>query len=206
MIKTYLECECSKPCPYSSTCCRVPTEVVRHEGREGIDLFIFGMGAGKDEEKQRKCFVGKAGKYMRSIIKHLWDNPDVGPFNIAISNNVRFHPMDPYGKDREPTSEEIDRCVFHLSNDINTLKPKVIMPVGKNATSTFISIGDSSMGSLRGCQFSYTRGGNNITMIPTWHPSYLARNYGRYDPDGNNQFDKEFISDILLALELGNEL
>jgi uracil-DNA glycosylase family 4 len=201
MTKTYLECVCNKPCPYSSTCCRVPTEVVKHEGREEIDIFIFGMGAGKDEEKQRKCFVGKAGKYMRSIIKNMWDKGEV--FNIAISNNVRFHPMDPYGKDREPTIEEITRCVSHLVNDIVELNPKVVMPVGKNATSTFQNLGDTSMTKLRGKPFELFQLDNRV-CIPTWHPSFLARNYGKYNPEGNNQYDKEFISDILLALEIGN--
>ena len=199
MIKTYLECTCTKECPYSSTCCRVPTEVVKHEGREGIDLFIYGIGPGRDEEKQRKCFVGKSGKYMRSIIKHIWENN--GVFNVALSNNVRFRPKDEYDKDREPTALEISRCIEYLIADIRLLNPKVIVSVGKNATNTFQNFGQSSMGSLRGHPFELFQL-DNRTCIPTWHPSYLARCYGKYNPEGNNQFDKEFISDLLFALEL----
>lgn len=155
------------------------------------------MGAGKDEEKLRRCFVGKAGKYMRQIIKHIWEQG--AAFNLAISNNVRFHPMDTNGKDREPTEEEISRCIVHLRRDINLLRPKTIIPVGKNATSTFKTVGNASMTSLRGIPFVVTLD-EEYTFIPTWHPSFLCRSYGSFNPEGNNIYDKQFIQDILLAL------
>jgi DNA polymerase len=202
MQKEYLEFQCTKTCPYNSTCCRVPTEVIKHEGREGIDILIFGMGAGKDEEKQKRCFVGRAGKYMRSIIKYLWDSPEVGVFNIALSNNVRFHPMDEFGKDREPTQEEINRCISFLEDDITRLNPKAIVPVGKNATLSILKIFCPSMTALRGYENVVKVNEIDRIVIPTWHPSFLCRNYGSFDPTKNNKYDKEFIADILKALEL----
>jgi uracil-DNA glycosylase family 4 len=198
MQKTFIDCNCEIACPYSTTCCQVPTEVIMHEGRSGIDIFIFGMGAGKDEEKQKRCFVGRSGKYMRSIIKHIWDQRSV--FNLAISNNVRFHPMDENGKDREPTPIEISRCVRILLNDIANLNPKVIIPVGKNALSTLIDIGSSPMKDLRGHLYEVTLQGREYHVLPTWHPSYLTRQYGKFIPYTMNQHDNEFISDILRAL------
>lgn len=201
MVKSFLEVDCKQVnCPYSLTCCKVPTEVIQHEGRQGTDIFIFGMGAGKDEEKQRRCFVGRSGKYMRSIIKHLWDTQ--GVFNLAISNNVRFHPMDENGKDREPTPSEIDRCIVFLLSDILYLKPRAIIPVGKNATSSLLNI-TTSMTSLRGNIYTTDIMGHNFNVIPTWHPSYLTRQYGTFNPYTNNQHDNEFIHDILLALVTG---
>lgn len=139
MIKTFIDCNCTISCPYSSTCCRVPTEVIRHEGRQGqgIDILIFGMGAGKDEERQKRCFVGRSGKYLRQIIKHIWDTREV--FNLAISNNVRFHPMDANGKDREPTQEEIARCISLLKNDIKLLNPRAIYLLVKMLLTHFIT-------------------------------------------------------------------
>ena len=200
--KKFLPCNCTKKeCPYFTSCDMLPTEVIRHQGREGIDILIFGQGSGKEESKLKRCFVGRSGKYMRSIIKNIWDKGQI--FNLALTNNVRFHPMDPYGKDREPLPEEISRCVTHLVNDINTLNPKAIIPVGKNATNTFQNFGTTSMTVLRGKPFELFQLDNRL-CIPTWHPAYLARQYGKYNPDGNNQYDKEFISDILLALELGS--
>ena len=208
MNKSFIDCSCTLECPYSSFCCRVPTEVITHEGRTGIDILIIGQGAGKDEERLRRCFVGRSGKYMRAIIKHIWDRGEI--FNLAISNNVRFHPMDEDGKDREPTKEEMNRCFIHLKNDINTLLPKSIITVGRNATSTFMEIGTTPMGKLRGRPFikSLAFPDNFVhqyTIIPTWHPSYLCRSYGSFVPDSNNLYDKQFIQDILTALEDDHE-
>lgn len=200
MIKSFLEVDCKFKCPYSLTCCKVPTEVIQHKGRQGTDIFIFGMGAGKDEEKQRRCFVGRSGKYMRSIIKHLWDTH--GVFNLAISNNVRFHPMDENGKDREPTPAEISRCMGFLLSDILYLKPKAIIPVGKNAVSTLLAVQNASMTALRGKIYDVDIYDHTYRMIPTWHPSYLTRQYGTFNPYTNNQHDNEFINDINLALHI----
>lgn len=197
--KEFIPCNCTKKdCPYFTSCDMLPTEVIKHQGREGIDILIFGQGAGKEESKLKRCFVGRSGKYMRAIIKNIWDKGEI--FNLALTNNARFHPMDPYGKDREPTPEEILRCVEHLTNDMDILKPKAIVPVGKNASRTFISnLEHRSMTSIRGRVWQ-----GEHKFVPTWHPSFLARNYGKYNPEGNNQYDKEFISDILYALEIGN--
>lgn len=200
--KEFIPCNCTnKNCSYFTFCDMLPTEVIRHQNREGIDILIFGQGAGKEESKLKRCFVGRSGKYMRSIIKHLWDT--YGVFNLAISNNVRFHPMDENGKDREPTPAEISRCLPHLLQDIVFLNPKVIMPVGKNAASTFLTIGNSSMTAVRGHIYSPAIFGSLRKVIPTWHPSFLVRQYGKFVPYTNNQHDNEFINDILLAIATG---
>lgn len=163
---------------------------------------IFGMGAGKDEERLRRCFVGRAGKYMRQIIKHLWDNV-TGPFNLAISNNVRFHPMDPYGKDREPTREEIDYCIGYLENDIESLDPRVIIPVGINASRTFLTLDDNiTMSRLRTMNFEMRIGTKVRQIKPTYHPSFLCRTYGSYKPEEENNFDAFFVNRIVSSLNL----
>ena len=71
IIKEFIEVNCTKECTYQETCCKVSTEVIKHEGREEIDILIFGCGAGKEESKVRKCFQGRSGKYLRSIIKYM---------------------------------------------------------------------------------------------------------------------------------------
>ena len=202
MHKRFIDFNCEKRnCPHFSTCCRVPTEVITHDGRVGIDVLIFGMGAGKDEERLRRCFVGRAGKYMRQVIKYLWDNV-TGPFNIAISNNVRFHPMDENGKDREPTKEEINHCINFLVQDIISLNPLVIIPVGRNATRTFLPFAeDVPMGKMRGTHRVNIYG--ERTIVPTYHPSFLCRNYGSFKPEENNLYDRYFAQDFLRALTRG---
>jgi DNA polymerase len=136
---------------------------------------------------------------MRQIIKHIWDTH--GAFNLALTNNARFHPMDNNGKDREPTKEEIERCLPILLSDIYNLNPITIMPVGKNAASTFLAIEGQTMTMIRGGTFTKTIGNRISRVIPTWHPSFLTRQYGTFKPEAKNKFDNEFIQDICKAMD-----
>lgn len=199
MEKKFIPVNCNKHfCPHINTCCQVPTEVIINNKNKGIDIFIFGIGAGKDEEKQQRCFVGVSGKYMRCIIKYIWETHSF--FNLAISNNVRFHPVDSRGKDREPTKDEIELCKTFLIEDIRKLKPKVIIPVGKNAARTFLEYPqDTAMGKMRGEHIIYLADDKRI-IRPTYHPSFLIRQYGSFKPEENNIYDNYFIQDILDSL------
>ena len=201
IIKNFIPCNCSKiECQHFNTCDMLPTEVIKHQelNNDKIDILIFGMGSGKTESRLHVPFCGRSGKYMRSIIKHLWDTNNI--FNLAISNNVRCHPMDENKKDREPTPEEISMCISFLIQDIITLDPKVIIPVGRNASRTFLTFSeDTSMGKMRGTHKAFI-GGKERIIIPTYHPSFLTRNYGTFKPEDNNLYDRYFITDILEGL------
>jgi uracil-DNA glycosylase family 4 len=199
--KQYLEFECTTNCLHNSSCCKVPTEVIRITEYDSIDILIFGQGAGKDEERLRRPFVGRAGKYMRNIIKYLWDNEFCGKFNLALSNNVRFHPTNLEGKDREPTRNEISKCFGHLIQDISLIDPKVIVPVGKNAACSILEWDTAIMSKIRGKTYNRLVNGKDRVIVPTWHPSYLVRNYGSFNTSQNRKLDTEFITDILVALQ-----
>jgi uracil-DNA glycosylase family 4 len=198
--KEFIACNCNKQdCPYFTTCDRLPTEIIRHQDRVGIDILISGMGSGKTESELKIPFCGRSGKYMREVILHLWNT--FGIFNIAMSNNVRFHPIDEFGKDRPPTKEEISRCISLLEVDIDYLQPKIIMPVGKNAINTFKDFEEESVGAIRGRPFLSTKLSTSYNCIGTWHPSFLCRSYGRFDCNAFNLYDNQFIKDIKSAVE-----
>lgn len=209
--KQYIQVQCDNyGClHWTDPCCRVCTEVVYVKEPRSVDLFFVGMGAGKDEDininpnnTNRQPFFGRAGKYLRKIIMHLWST-DL-KFNIALSNNVRCHPKNPNGKDREPTAEELKMCINHLINDIEFINPKVVVTLGRNASLSLLPISsDLSMGKIRALKSVQRHFGEKlITVIPTYHPSYLCRNYGGFNPNNNNNFDLKVISDIKRALEL----
>jgi uracil-DNA glycosylase family 4 len=195
---------CSKPCLYQNTCIKLPAEVVKHKDREGIDIFIFGIGSGAQEEKLGHPFCGPSGSYMRSIILHLWKDPKVGSFNIALDNNVKFHPIDSNGKNRTPTPEEIAQCNEFLVKNIEDLDPKVIFPVGINAACTFIKdiTENTPVGKIRGNRYEVKIGSKTRTLICSYHPSYLLRMYNSFQPEKNREYDVCFITDLLDALEV----
>lgn len=165
-------------------------------------MFI-GQGAGKEEDinmnprnTNRAPFVGKSGRYLRQIISHMWNNG--AAFNIALSNTVRCHPRNQYGKDREPTRQEEQHCRGWLNRDIALLNPSILITVGLSSTRSILEgLEEMTMGRIHGRLF---RAGDQ-PVIPTYHPSYLARSYGTFKPHENNAADNYVIGDIRRALQ-----
>lgn len=185
ITKKMIPCDCQNAgCKEFGGCCFVATEVVRVTGGEdgGVHVMFVGQGAGKDEDFNmnpknvlRQPFVGKAGAYLRNMVKFLWDNGLL--FNIAISNSVRFHPLDANGKDRNPTQEELGSCIHILDRDIEIVKPKALISLGMSTSNALApeTVG-MTMGKLAGTQRNY----KGIKTIPMYHPSFLTRCYGKF--------------------------
>ncbi|MDR0307169.1 MAG: hypothetical protein LBI42_10075 [Chitinispirillales bacterium] len=177
-------------CKEFAACCFTATEVVRVTDSEEVHLMFVGQGAGKDEDFNmnpknvlRQPFVGKAGAYLRNMIKFLWDEGTL--FNIAISNSVRFHPLDINKKDRNPTLEELDDCIHLLNRDIETVKPKALISLGSSTTNALApqTVG-APMGRVVGTSHIY----KEIKTVPLYHPSFLTRCYGKFKADEQGEY------------------
>jgi DNA polymerase len=184
--KKMIPCDCQNTsCKEFATCCFVATEIVRVTGGEDdpIHLMFVGQGAGREEDFNmnpknvlRQPFVGRAGAYLRNMIKFLWDSEIM--VNVAISNSVRFHPLEAGGKkDRAPTDEELRDCLPLLDRDIGTVKPKTLISLGASTTKALApETAEMSMGKILGNSYNY----KGINVIPLYHPSFLTRNYGKF--------------------------
>jgi len=188
--KKMIPCDCqNKACKEFAGCCFTATEVViRDDSVVGdndygnVHLMFVGQGAGKDEDinmnpsnQMRQPFVGKAGVYLRNIIKFLWDGGII--FNVAISNSVRFHPLDAGRKDRAPTQEELDDCIRLLDRDIDLVKPKALVALGMSTSNALVpETNGAYMGRIVGNAYEY----KGIKTVPLYHPSFLTRNYGKF--------------------------
>ena len=191
--KEMIPCDCQNTgCKEFKTCCFTATEVVRVTGgdSDAIHLMFVGQGAGKDEDfnmnprnEKRQPFVGKAGAYLRNMIKSLWDEGIL--FNIAISNSVRFHPLDVNRKDRNPSPEEIDACIHILNRDIDTIKPKTLITLGASTSSALApETAGVTMAKAAGTQHVY----RDIKTVPMYHPSFLTRYYGKFFPNQSGEY------------------
>jgi DNA polymerase len=192
----------SSNCPrYNDPCPMIKTEVIRVANYPEIDLFIIGQGAGKIESITKQPFSGPSGKYLRDIINYLWTNGKL--FNIVLTNNVRCHPVNDNGSDRPPNQIEINNCIDFTLNEIEKFNPKVIVAVGKNATKSILKNHDDTklMKDLRGTYNIYLKGFIRKVYV-TYHPSYLLRQYNKFDEYNLQKFDKIVINDFIKALEL----
>jgi len=165
-------------CPLSS----LRTRAVPGEGDKKAELMFIGEAPGRDEDAQGRPFVGRAGQLLTKIIEAMkWKREEV-----FITNVVKCRPPD----NRTPLPDEVEKCSPYLVRQIELIRPKVIVTLGKVATDVFIP-GRKSMGERRG-KFVDHQG---IRIMPTFHPSYVIRN------EGNKEIKKMVWEDMKLVME-----
>ena len=146
------------------TLARTRNNVVPGMGVENPDVLVIGEGPGYDEDKQGLPFVGKAGILLDKMLAAIGLDRKS---NCYIANIVKCRPP----QNRDPFPQEQDACFSFLEAQINILKPKMILCMGKISSNKMLNQ-DSPIGTLRGKIFEY----NNIPLMVTYHPSALLRN------------------------------
>lgn len=137
--------------------------IVFGEGNPEAELMFIGEGPGRDEDIQGRPFVGDAGQILNSLInKRGWKRE-----KVYIANIVKCRPP----ANRQPEEDEIAACRPFVERQIEIIKPKVIMSLGKVATQSLLRI-TMAISRARGNFFSY----KDIPVMPTFHPAYFLRN------------------------------
>jgi len=147
------------------------------EGSLQAQLMFVGEAPGRDEDLQGRPFVGRAGQLLTKIIKAM----NYRRQDVYITNVVKCRPPN----NRNPHQAEIEKCQEYLLTQIELIKPRVIVSLGKVATDFFLQ-SSLSMTALRGKFYDY----GQIRLMPTFHPSYLIRN------EGNRQIKRMVWEDM----------
>lgn len=150
------ECARCKLCENRST-------VVFGQGNQKAEIVLIGEGPGEEEDRTGLAFVGKAGKLLTQMIHSIGINRDA----VYICNIVKCRPPG----NRNPEIDEVEACFPFLKMQLEFIKPKLIVTLGNVATKTLIP-GAQGIVKMRGRIIDY----QGITLIPTFHPSYLLRN------------------------------
>ena len=120
------------------------------------------MGPGADEDAQGEPFVGRAGKKLDQMIKSIgFERKDV-----YIANVVKCRPPG----NRDPQPDEVAACRGWLHDQIETVRPRVIVMLGRVAAQTLLG-SDESLGRMRG-RWHRVLG---IDARATYHPAALLR-------------------------------
>lgn len=146
------------------TLARTRNNVVPGMGFENPDVLVIGEGPGYEEDKQGLPFVGKAGILLDKMLAAIGLDRKS---NCYIANIVKCRPP----QNRDPFPQEQDACFSFLEAQINILKPKMILCMGKISSNKMLNQ-EAPIGTLRGQIFEY----NNIPLMVTYHPSALLRN------------------------------
>ena len=139
------------------------TQTVFGVGDENADWMLIGEAPGAEEDRLGDPFVGQAGKLLDNMLATIGLSRRA---NVYIANVLKCRPPG----NRNPTPEEVAQCSPHLLQQIELIKPKLIVAMGRFAAQTLLET-SASIASLRGRVHQYA----GVPLIVTYHPAYLLR-------------------------------
>jgi DNA polymerase len=144
--------------------CEGRRHTVPGEGNPRPVLLFIGEGPGADEDAQGRPFVGAAGQLLDKMIVAMGLKRE----EVFIANIIKCRPPG----NRTPETDEVTACLSFLKRQIAVLQPSVICALGNTPLRALTGNEKAGITRLRGQRLTY----NGITMIPTFHPSFLLRN------------------------------
>jgi len=163
------------------------TQVVYGVGNPFSELLFVGEAPGEEEDLRGEPFVGKAGQLLTRIIGAM----DYTREEIFIANVLKCRPDMPAGEagNRKPKPAEMATCLPWLRDQIDLIKPKVIVALGLTAVEGLLGE-PRTMRDVRGKWLDY----HGVPLMPTYHPAYLLRNQTMAEK-------RKVWEDMLLVLE-----
>ena len=136
------------------------------QGNHDAEIMFIGEAGGYWEAKLRRPFVGNAGKLLDQLIKSIGLRRD----EVYISNVVKTRPPN----NRDPLFEEIEAFRPYLDQEIQIIKPKIIVTLGRFSMAKFLP--GEYISQIHGQKRNIDFGGRKYIVIPMYHPAAALRN------------------------------
>jgi uracil-DNA glycosylase len=140
------------------------------EGDPCAQLMVIGEGPGETEDRLGRPFVGRAGELLDKMLAAI----GLAREDVFICNTVKCRPTAVENgklRNRAPDLQEMRNCRPYLDEQIEIIRPRVILALGAPAARSFL-----------GATFSITRqrgqwfvGPLGIPLMVSFHPAYLLR-------------------------------
>jgi uracil-DNA glycosylase len=152
-------------------CTRCPLHLTRTQGVFGVgpqraDWLVVGEAPGAEEDRRGEPFVGAAGQLLDAMLKAIGLDRTS---NVYIANVLKSRPPG----NRDPKAEEVSACMPYLQRQVELLRPKIMLAVGRIAAQSLLGT-DAPLGRLR----SQVHHFGAIPLVVTYHPAYLLRSPG----------------------------
>ena len=155
----YQEIKDCRRCPLSKT----RNNFVFGNGHPQARVVFIGEAPGQEEDLQGIPFVGRAGKLLDKMLQAIGLSRD----DVYIANVLKCRPPG----NRDPLPDEIIECEPYLKKQLEIIKPKVLVALGRVAGKV-LTREEKSLRELRETQNDY----QGIPLIVTYHPAALLRN------------------------------
>lgn len=140
------------------------TQLVFGAGSPDADLAFIGEAPGKNEDLTGEPFVGAAGKFLNEMLAMI----NLEREDIYITNIVKYRPPN----NRDPSLEEKTAFLPFLQKQLNIIKPKLIVTLGRHSMDSL----------LPGLKISEVHGKpkryKGRVYLPLFHPAAALYNGG----------------------------
>ena len=133
------------------------TKAVPGAGDPQADIVFIGEGPGFNEDQQGLPFVGQAGKFLDELLASI----DLRRGDVYITNVIKCRPPN----NRDPQPGEIEACAPWLEQQLDIIKPRVIVTLGRFSMSRYFK--GQTIGRIHGQPKQI----DGVTVVPMYHPA-----------------------------------
>jgi len=133
------------------------TKVVPGEGAEDADILFVGEAPGWHEDQQGRPFVGPAGQYLDKLLASI----NLKREQVYIANVIKCRPVG----NRDPLPVEIHNCRKWLERQIELIRPKMIVTLGRYSMVMFFP--GKSISKIHGTAQKQ----DNVIYYAMYHPA-----------------------------------
>lgn len=149
--------------------------LVPGEGNPNAAVVFIGEAPGKHEDETGRPFVGAAGKFLDELLAIAGLQRD----DVFITSIVKYRPP----KNRDPSPEEKAQSWPYLLRQLDVIKPKLVVTLGRHSTNCFLP--KAKISEAHGTVQKY----GNYQVMPVFHPAA---------PLYNHNMKKVVIEDFLI--------
>jgi uracil-DNA glycosylase family 4 len=149
------------------------TQLVFGSGNPDSEIVFIGEAPGKNEDLQGIPFVGAAGKFLNEMLEMI----HLERSDVYITNIVKYRPPD----NRDPLPAEKKAFLPYLQSQLEAIKPKVVITLGRHATNCFLPDLQISKvhGEAKRIKLSLKENSDDIlsvVILPLFHPAAALYN------------------------------
>ncbi|MBI4199419.1 MAG: uracil-DNA glycosylase [Chloroflexi bacterium] len=133
------------------------TIAVPGEGPDHPALLFIGEAPGYHEDQQGRPFVGAAGQFLEQLLASIGLRRD----QVFITNMVKCRPPN----NRDPLPGEIAACGKYLDRQVQLLRPKVVVTLGRHSLAKFLP--GATISKVHGRPRSL----GSFILYPMYHPA-----------------------------------
>lgn len=141
------------------------TDLVHGEGNESADVMLIGEAPGYYESVERRPFVGRSGQLLRKVLAES----GLKAGQVYISNIVKVRPPD----NSDPLPHEILAFKPYLDAEIDLIKPKLIVTLGRFSMAKFLP--EVKVSQVHGRLHKIKWNERILFILPMYHPAAALR-------------------------------